>query len=575
MKKILILLLVLVCLPLASAKTYHMALLTVSEETANYTGGIADVYLEVKPGSGRIFIDSFPLSKLDTQIMTRFSNEIACDFLQDDCSKTDFFYTIRANSAIVGGPSAGAPMTVLTVAALMDLSLDQSVVMTGTINSGGLLGSVGGVKEKIQAAQGYGLKTVLIPKWSLTDNQTNESMNYSNFNISVVEISTLDQALYYFTGQNFSKPDRDIEIPRFYSDVMKSIAQQLCSRTVEINNSLSPSLKVVNNSNYNSSVFYFNKSKTAMADSDYYSTASFCFSANLRLRTLSLQNKTDEQLLEIKKKIQEAIDSTNERLDEDFTLKTISDLEAFMVVKERLGEAQDFLNGINDSNISYSDIAYAHERYYSAASWSAFYRVGGKEFELDQENLKQGCLNKLSEAEERLNYVRLYLPEFMLEETQTELQHAYKDLDNQNYALCMFMASKAKAEANSLMTLMAIKTEDDLKLMLKEKFGSIKQIILREQDKGIFPILGYSYYEYAQNLVEDQPYSALTFTEYSLELSNLDIYFPKKTSFTFPTIQPVFISIFLSGLFIGLFIGIFMRKKRERKIRRRPAKRSK
>ena len=139
----------------------------------------------------------------------------------------------------------------------------------------------------------------------------------------------------------------------------------------------------------------------------------------------------------------------------------------------------------------------------------------------------------------------------------------------------MFMASKAKAEANSLMTLMAIKTEDDLKLMLKEKFGSIKQIILREQDKGIFPILGYSYYEYAQNLVEDQPYSALTFTEYSLELSNLDIYFPKKTSFTFPTIQPVFISIFLSGLFIGLFIGIFMRKKRERKIRRRPAKRSK
>ena len=92
----------------------HIGLLTVAESSDNSTpehGGVADLYLVIKKGTGRIFIDSFPLSKLDTQITTRFASEIACDFLDKDCSQYDFFYTIRANSAIVGGPSAGAAAT--------------------------------------------------------------------------------------------------------------------------------------------------------------------------------------------------------------------------------------------------------------------------------------------------------------------------------------------------------------------------------------------------------------------------------------------------------------------------------
>src|SRR4030043_1390861 len=137
MKKQVLLLtfMLLLSLFLASAKTYHMTLLTIGEMGDETFGGTADAFLEVKPGSGRIFLDSFPLTKLDTQISTRYANEIACDYLNMDCSDYDFFYTIRAGSTIVGGPSASASLTILTIAALKNLGLRNDTVMTGTINS--------------------------------------------------------------------------------------------------------------------------------------------------------------------------------------------------------------------------------------------------------------------------------------------------------------------------------------------------------------------------------------------------------------------------------------------------------
>ena len=551
---------------LASAKQYHATLLTVSETEDERAGGTADLYLEIKSGSGRIFIDSFPLSQLDTQIVTRFSKEIACDFLQKDCTRYDFFYTIRANTAIVGGPSAGASTTMLTIAALDNLQVKDDVAMTGTINSGGLIGPVGGINEKVSAAQEAGIEKVLIPNLALQSNQTNQSTNISNFNIEVIEVSTIEEALYQYTGKDFSTPEKNITIPKEYSETMQKIALQLCNRTQELDNELDEEVKTQEESHYNASLNFINKSKTAMQESKFYSAASYCFSANLRLKTLMFRNKTNEELLETSQKIQTAIDITNEKLEKNFVLRTIGDLETFMVVKERLVETQDFLNEINNTNISYEDVAYAQERYYSAASWSEFYGAGGKEFELDQESLKKGCLNKLAEAEERINYVNIYLPiEILLEETQKELKHAYKDYKNQDYALCLFKASKAKAEADVLMTLIALGTEDALKEMLGEKLGKVKKTIIREQEKGIFPILGYSYYEYSNNLVEESPYNALTFTEYALEMSNLDIYFPKKKTFHLPNINSNFLITIIASFLAGLIAGLIVKRKKKKK----------
>jgi len=164
MKQILILFFLL-CIPLCFAQPIgHITLLAVSEATQ--TGSTADLYIRTQEGSGGVYIETFPLTKLDTQLSTRFAEQIACDFLEKDCTTTDFFYTIRSDATILGGPSAGAAIAVATVAMLDNLELNESVAISGTINVGGLIGPVGSLVSKIDAAQKQGITKVLIPKAS-------------------------------------------------------------------------------------------------------------------------------------------------------------------------------------------------------------------------------------------------------------------------------------------------------------------------------------------------------------------------------------------------------------------------
>ena len=65
MGKIVILLILLFIIPVALAKEDSMKLLAVSiSGNDSYTGSIADLKLEIKEGNGRVFIDSFPLTKI-------------------------------------------------------------------------------------------------------------------------------------------------------------------------------------------------------------------------------------------------------------------------------------------------------------------------------------------------------------------------------------------------------------------------------------------------------------------------------------------------------------------------------
>ena len=147
----------------AAASQGSIKLLAVQQDEDGIKGSIADLHLEIKSGSGRVFVDTFPLTKIDTQVSTRFGKEIACNYLEIDCDRYDFFYTIRANSPIIAGPSAGAAITTLTISLLGRIPISTDVAITGTINSGGIIGPVGGVKEKIEAAAENGINKVLIP----------------------------------------------------------------------------------------------------------------------------------------------------------------------------------------------------------------------------------------------------------------------------------------------------------------------------------------------------------------------------------------------------------------------------
>ncbi len=93
--------------------------------------------------------------------------------------------------------------------------------------------------------------------------------------------------------------------------------------------------------------------------------------------------------------------------------------------------------------------------------------------------------------------------------------------------MCLYKASKSKSEITTLQSTITLDVSQ-IDNFIQKKLDIIKSNIAEESTRGIFPILGYSYYEYADSLKASDKYSALLYAGYSLELSNLDIYFKEK-----------------------------------------------
>jgi hypothetical protein len=84
--------------------------------------------------------------------------------------------------------------------------------------------------------------------------------------------------------------------------------------------------------------------------------------------------------------------------------------------------------------------------------------------------------------------------------------------------------------------------------------------VAKEQARGWFPIMGYSYYEYAGSLIRhNDSISALIFSEYALELGNIEMYFPKKDYWLYlPRIDGSTFLLAASSFLTGLLVGILI-----------------
>jgi uncharacterized protein len=571
------------CYAIPSSKTGNIKLLAVQETENGFEGNIADLYLEVIPGDGRIYIDTFPLSKIDTQISTRFAKEIVCDYLDVDCSKYDFFYTIRSNSVIIGGPSAGAAIASLTYSVLSNKEIDSSVAMTGTINSGGLIGPVSGVKEKIEAAAKNGLNQVLIPGGtSVIIDENNESFDLIEYgesiNITVNEVYSLDDAIFVLTGERIST-DENVNLPQEYYDTMKIIADDLCSQTYNLitiysdmsflNSSINDSivLNVFNSIAENLT----SSANESYIDENYYSAASYCFGANIRYRNMILikQNLTDKMFAEKVLDLDNKILGYESMLD-NLTIRTLNDMQIYMIIDERVENARLFLesakNTYYDSKYdSLYNLAYAIERFNSIKSWEQFLGLPGAEFELNEAMIQQSCSEKIAEAQERYQYVSLFISPQIVSQSLNDINLAMDYYEKQDYLMCIMKASIAKSNINVVSGIIGI-SEEKISDLVDRKLNSVKKMIVREQNKDIFPIMGYSYYEYAKSLKESDLYSSLIYAEEALELSSLSIYF-KENEFSIRNyvleLDKLAIMTFLLGVSVGFLVVIMYYSKKE------------
>jgi Lon-like ATP-dependent protease len=153
-----------------------------SELPRNYP--IKGYYKVTGVAKGQSFI-SDSIAKVRSVILQKYGVDIAQDYL----THIDF-----AQSYGVDGPSAGVTMAILLCSLIEGKPIRQDVAVTGEINLGVgdsiQITAVGGVYEKIKAAEAWGFKKVVIPQKNYE-----YSIDASDCKIEVVPAATLDDYL--------------------------------------------------------------------------------------------------------------------------------------------------------------------------------------------------------------------------------------------------------------------------------------------------------------------------------------------------------------------------------------------
>ena len=179
--------------------------------------------VQIVPGTRRALVD---IDKLlfwtDTQNSIRVSRSVSENITGLDLSFYDIVYSIRANASVIEGPSAGAALTIATIAALLGQKPDNGVMITGTINHDETIGPVGEVFAKAVAARDIGAETLLVPlgqsEQVIYDSREHcQKIGLSNIcrierlprkvnisqeaGIDVIEVRNIEEAVGYFFGE--------------------------------------------------------------------------------------------------------------------------------------------------------------------------------------------------------------------------------------------------------------------------------------------------------------------------------------------------------------------------------------
>lgn len=194
-------------------------------------GVVTHLDVEVRAGSGRVFLATPPLSEPDFERAVHRAAEAASRVAGRSFEAIDFYFTLGAGEeSIVEGPSIGAGAALAAAAALTGKPLRTDVAITGTIDHLGVIGPVGGILEKAEGAAGGGVRILLVPPGESRIRLENEAryrwgpgeivvpgpsrtvdvalLAERDHNLSVVEVADLAAAVAIATSENPVLPAR-------------------------------------------------------------------------------------------------------------------------------------------------------------------------------------------------------------------------------------------------------------------------------------------------------------------------------------------------------------------------------
>jgi uncharacterized protein len=469
------------------------------------SGVVINITVSISSGSGRVFVSTTPFTEIDMQGSAQLSALTACDLLGIDFTKYDFFYIIEADAPIVGGPSAGAVMTIATIAALKNLTLNKDVYMSGMIYPDGFIGPVGGLNYKLEAVAQDGGKIFLIPhgqKVVLVQEKEVKKVGLINIittnyreldlveygkklGVEVYEVATINEALKYFTGFEIKKRETSFRISE-YSGILKTLADRMRESVAELENYKTGEAQKI-----------LNQAESDYSAGNYYSATSKYFNAKILMRyemyrkTLISGQQFDEEVNRIREEISELRSYLkNEPLG-------INSIQIIAAAQERVAEAEKSLEAATYSK-TYSEalqnLAYARERLNSAKVWLSIIHIFKEDYQLNPTEIKKRAEFYINQA----NSVIVYASS--LQAYSDLLDNAYESLDTAKllygdgqYAGAVFLALDAITQAS-----LSIEARyGDVSIKLNERRENAK-VALSEAEDVSYPVLPAAYFEFAE-----------------------------------------------------------------------------
>ena len=537
----------------------------VAHTNNGYVGVTSTITVTIQNnGSGRVFVDTLPLTQIDMQGSARLAVKVASALVKNDdrCeinpSEYDFFFVIRTSSPIIGGPSAGAIMTTAVTSLLQNWSMDSKTMMTGMINPDGSIGPVGGILQKIDAAYSVGATRFLIPKgqgeytetitetvseggWTqVTTRQILRNVSdyaLDNYGIEVIESEDINDALLYFTGWNFPVIESSASLTtEDYIDAMKPLATSLLNNSRESYANASKSFDNTEISNrypyyYKNQVTDFlNGAEEALIESEDWFDQEVYYTSTSK----SFQSLINSHF------VMYSCEYFNEEDKEDYVNSLLDEAEEFNTNKSNLAKnaevngtisiqcvgaaqkrASDAESRLSDAYSSYQngdyltalyDISYAMQRSNSIEWWIGISSYFNDTGEIDDKELEHLAEEYIEDAQQAAVYSEVILEEMgktsgYLADAENLLETARDDKEKGYSAAALFEALEALAKANLALELVDVITEDKLERYQESASSSISKSRIR----GIEPVLAVSYYEYAQSLVNESSTDAAMF----------------------------------------------------------------
>lgn len=538
---------------LETSEPVVMRAAAVAETPQGFVGSTATITITAAAnGSGHVFLDTFPLTEVDMQGSARLAARVAAQLTGMDLHEHDFFFVVRSGAQQIGGPSAGAAMTVGAIAALADWNVRDDVLMTGTINPDGTVGPVGGIAEKATAAAQTGVIRFLFPAGQevvpLGDARIVNMTTYCRDELSIecIPVADVTDAVGLMTDHVIERPAVNGNVTgEDYIERLAPLGAELVADAeallveAEMAHDAAPESagKSALGERLAGARTLIERARSAAANGTYYTASSLSFQASIEARHV---REASEYLAAGDPTAAHAASVAEARATVDEARGTIegrrvSDTNSFETVgaaQVRLMEAEDRLaqaeqlaaqpRSAGDLLTAIYESSYAAERARTATWWLKLNEGFPKGAPVEEDALAETARDTITTSTEEIAYVEAVFSgagaSGVLAESRGLLEDANAAMERGFYAAAMLDALEASVRASVLLEIAGFGGNvPESKFEVAEENAA--RAIQGARARGVESLLAQSAYEFGSSL--ENPADRLTFLGVARVTGNL------------------------------------------------------